>query len=132
MFVSFHISSTDSRLLLPTMVDCTWAFYPPAILQVLPLPRAAPSKLALVCSSQRVLPIEELQLSDGGDGDPSEAVLDHCDFLNNGDGVVGFGDPLSEEVLKERIRRMRIGLANRGRVPWNKGKKHSAGSLCFN
>jgi len=66
------------------MVDCTWAFYPPAILQVLPLPRAAPSKLALVCSSQRVLPIEELQLSDGGDGDPSEAVLDHCDFLKMG------------------------------------------------
>ncbi|KAK7342732.1 hypothetical protein VNO80_25688 [Phaseolus coccineus] len=123
MFLSFHISNSDSRLLLPTMVDCTCAFYPPAILQVLPLPRAAPSKLTFVCSSQRVLPIEELQLSDG---DPSEAVVDHSDYLYNGDGVVGFGDSLSEEVLKERIRRMRIGLANSGKVPWNKGKKHSA------
>ncbi|KAL9297971.1 hypothetical protein ACSQ67_023867 [Phaseolus vulgaris] len=126
MFVSFHISNTDSRLLLPTMVDCTCSFHPPAILQVLTLPRAAPSKLTFVCSSQRVLPIEELQLSNGGDGDPSEAVVDHSDYLDNGDGMVGFGDSLSEEVLKERIRRMRIGLANSGKVPWNKGKKHSA------
>ncbi|XP_052733836.1 uncharacterized protein LOC108339160 isoform X1 [Vigna angularis] len=126
MFVSFHISNTDSRLLLPTMVDCTCAFYPPATLQVLPLVRAAPANLTFVCSSQRVLPIEELQLSDADDGDPSDAIVDYSDYFNNGDGVVGFDDSLSEEVLKERIRRMRIGLANRGKVPWNKGKKHSA------
>ncbi|WVZ04497.1 hypothetical protein V8G54_025303 [Vigna mungo] len=119
MFVSFHISNTDSRLLLPTMVDCTCAFYPPATLQVLPLVRAAPANLTFVCSSQRVLPIEELQLSDADDGDdedPSDAVVDFSDYFNNGDGMVGFDDSLSEEVLKERIRRMRIGLANRGKV----------------
>ncbi|CAJ1978502.1 unnamed protein product [Sphenostylis stenocarpa] len=126
MSVSFHISSTDSRLLLPAMADCTCTFYPPATLQVLPLAKAAPPKLTFVCSSQRVLPIEELQLSDGDDADSSDVGLDYSDYLNNGDGVVGFGDSLSEEVLKERIRRMRIGLANKGKVPWNKGRKHSA------
>ncbi|TKY66438.1 hypothetical protein E2542_SST09310 [Spatholobus suberectus] len=130
MSVSFsplpHISNTDSRLLLTNMVDCTCAFYPPTTLQVLPLPKTAPPKLTFVCSSQRVLPIEELLLS-AGDGDPPNVSVDSSDYLNDGNGgVVGLGDSLSEEVLKERIRRMRIGLANKGRVPWNKGRKHSA------
>lgn len=30
------------------------------------------------------------------------------------------------EDYKEKERRIKIGLANRGRVPWNKGRKHSA------
>lgn len=29
---------------------------------------------------------------------------------------------------KERLRREKIGLANKGRVPWNRGRKHSAGN----
>lgn len=29
------------------------------------------------------------------------------------------------EELKEAQRRRKIGLANKGKVPWNKGKKHS-------
>ncbi|KAK7405317.1 hypothetical protein VNO78_06535 [Psophocarpus tetragonolobus] len=115
MSVSFptlsHIPNTDSGLLLTNTVDSTCPFYPPTALQVLPLAKAAPPKLTFVCSSQRVLPIEELQLSADGDGDRAS---------------VGVGDSLSEEVLKERIRRMRIGLANKGKVPWNKGRKHSA------
>ncbi|KAL6202158.1 hypothetical protein ACLB2K_025868 [Fragaria x ananassa] len=33
---------------------------------------------------------------------------------------------ISNEEIKERERRKKIGLANRGKVPWNKGRKHSA------
>ncbi|XP_028755512.1 uncharacterized protein LOC114714894 [Neltuma alba] len=29
-------------------------------------------------------------------------------------------------MLRERIRRTKIGLANKGKVPWNKGRKHTA------
>lgn len=35
-------------------------------------------------------------------------------------------ETLSDKDLKERRRREKIGLANKGRVPWNKGRKHSA------
>lgn len=30
--------------------------------------------------------------------------------------------------VKEEERRRKIGLANRGKVPWNKGRKHTEGS----
>lgn len=30
---------------------------------------------------------------------------------------------------KEMTRRMRIGLANKGKAPWNKGRKHTAGTI---
>ncbi|XP_004294127.1 PREDICTED: uncharacterized protein LOC101302046 [Fragaria vesca subsp. vesca] len=33
---------------------------------------------------------------------------------------------ISNEEIKERERRKKIGLANKGKVPWNKGRKHSA------
>lgn len=106
------------------MVD---AFYPPTTLQVLPVAKTSPQKLTFVCSSQRVLPIEELLLlSASADGDPLNGSGDSSHCLNNGNGVVGIGDNLGEDVLKERIRRMRIGMANKGKVPWNKGRKHSA------
>lgn len=35
-------------------------------------------------------------------------------------------DSLSKEE-KERQRRKKIGQANKGRIPWNKGRKHSSG-----
>ncbi|KAK8507413.1 hypothetical protein V6N12_072675 [Hibiscus sabdariffa] len=36
------------------------------------------------------------------------------------------------EEYKEEQRRRKIGLANKGRVPWNKGRKHSAGNNALN
>ncbi|XP_027355544.1 uncharacterized protein LOC113865286 [Abrus precatorius] len=93
-------------------VDCTCAFSPPTTtLQVLPLMKTAIPKSPFVCCSQRVLPIEDLQMTG---------------YLNDGNEGVALGDSFSEKVLKERIRRMRIGLANKGKVPWNKGRKHTA------
>ncbi|KAL2593458.1 hypothetical protein AAZX31_12G148700 [Glycine max] len=127
MSISFlaHIPNTDSRLLLTNnMMDCTCTcpFYPPTTLA-----KATTRKLTFVCSSQRVLPIEKLlQLSVVDVGPSNASTVDLSDYLSNGNGVVALGDSLSEEVLKERIRRMRIGLANKGKVPWNKGRKHSA------
>ncbi|XP_058107138.1 uncharacterized protein LOC131250816 isoform X2 [Magnolia sinica] len=38
-------------------------------------------------------------------------------------------DDTNEMDEKERLRRVRISKANRGNVPWNKGKKHSAETL---
>lgn len=115
---------------LPHISNMVDAFYPPSTLQVLPVAKTSPQKLIFVCSSQRVLPIEELLLlSASADVDPLNGSGDSFHCLNNGNGVVGIGDNLSEDVLKERIRRMRIGMANKGKVPWNKGRKHSAGSL---
>ena len=44
--------------------------------------------------------------------------------INRGDSLKS----LSIKDIKERQRREKIGLANKGRVPWNKGRKHSAGN----
>ncbi|KAK7317816.1 hypothetical protein RJT34_02370 [Clitoria ternatea] len=117
-----HISNTDSRL------DCACAFPSPTTPQLLPLLKAANPEFAFVCFSQRVLPIQELHMN-VDDGDHSHVSVCSYGCLSNGNEVFRLGDslnPLSDEILKERIRRMRIGLANKGKVPWNKGKKHSA------
>lgn len=37
----------------------------------------------------------------------------------------------SDKDKNEMKRREKIGLATKGRVPWNKGKKHSPGTLLF-
>lgn len=42
-----------------------------------------------------------------------------------------FIEQRSDKDKNEMERRMKIGLANRGRVPWNKGKKHTAGKESF-
>lgn len=36
-------------------------------------------------------------------------------------------DSDSDRKIKEEERRRKIGLANKGKVPWNKGRKHSEG-----
>lgn len=39
-----------------------------------------------------------------------------------------FIEQRSDKDKNEMERRQKIGLANKGRVPWNKGKKHTAGT----
>ena len=55
------------------------------------------------------------------DAEHHNVEQDSFDYLNNVDSL--------KSLDKERMRRMRIGLANKGRVPWNKGRKHTAGTL---
>ncbi|CAL0303740.1 unnamed protein product [Lupinus luteus] len=138
----FHF---NSLLSLTNVVGCICTFCPPTTLQLYPqlvsmVEKNETLKLTFVCSSQRVvLPIQGLQVSvddvevsHGQEYNQSKLSVDSSEesCLNNeNEVVVGLRDSLkslSEEVLKERIRRMRIGLANKGKVPWNKGRKHTA------
>lgn len=52
---------------------------------------------------------------------PSVAALDQDDHSNE-------TSPVQD---KERLRRQRIGHANKGRTPWNKGKKHSPATIAL-
>jgi hypothetical protein len=81
-------------------------------------------KLTLACS---VLPIEKLQINVVDDTDHNVLISNLEDNSNNRTGGIVV-ESLDEEVVKERMRRMRIGLANKGKVPWNKGRKHTAGT----
>lgn len=136
-----HISNTDSRPLLSNAVDIT--HFPPSSQKVhhqIYVVKTVTSKLAFICSSQRVCPTGELliaakdgEVSGVGEYDQSKLCVDSSGkiTLNNGNEVVGYNDPLEivdRKILKERIRRTKIGLANKGRVPWNKGRKHTAGN----
>lgn len=40
-------------------------------------------------------------------------------------------DEFDFEDDPELVRRRKIGMANKGKVPWNKGRKHSAGSKIY-
>ncbi|WJX93957.1 hypothetical protein P8452_75429 [Trifolium repens] len=88
-----------------------------------PLPTTP--KLTLACS---VLPIEKLQINVVDDTEHNVLISNLEDDSNNRTGgvVVESLESLDEEVVKERKRRMRIGLANKGKVPWNKGREHTA------
>ncbi|KAF7836661.1 uncharacterized protein G2W53_011520 [Senna tora] len=137
-----HIPNTDSRPLSSNAVDCTH-YYPPSLQKMhhqISMVKTATPKLAFICSSQRVCPtgelltaVEDREASDVGEYSQSKVSVDSLEktTLNIGNEVVGSCNSLEtleldSKILKERIRRTKIGLANKGRVPWNKGKKHSA------
>lgn len=70
----------------------------------------------------------------GIDSSASQILLEEALAVSSGDSL----ETLSSKEIKERQRREKIGLANKGRVPWNKGRKHSSGNwiqsgnLCSN
>lgn len=117
--------------LLSNMVDSACTFSPPTTLHVLShvSKEAIPKLTTLVCS---VLPIDEVRISVVDDGEHN--VLKSCvkedssDVFSNGNGVYDSIISPCKKVVKERMRRMRIGLANKGKVPWNKGRKHTTGT----
>ncbi|XP_040987419.1 uncharacterized protein LOC121235201 isoform X3 [Juglans microcarpa x Juglans regia] len=89
------------------------------------------SSLAFNRSFPRYHPFATLQISVGV-GDAFNSSKCHQSKVSEKvilgeDKVVGYIDFVEGiEDDKERQRRRKIGLANKGRVPWNKGKKHSA------
>lgn len=62
-----------------------------------------------------------------------DTLLPKCDLLPNPHSSLDFSDDEPEVALQdcEKLRRMRISKANKGNMPWNKGRKHSAGNLSF-
>ncbi|XP_028785567.1 uncharacterized protein LOC114741459 isoform X1 [Neltuma alba] len=134
-----HISNIDSRPLLSNVVDFT--HNPPSPQKVhhqMSIAKTVTPKLDFICSSQRVCPVGELvvaadngEASDAGEYNQSKVSVDSSEktILNNGNGVFGCSnsvETLDSKMLRERIRRTKIGLANKGKVPWNKGRKHTA------
>ncbi|KAL5564423.1 hypothetical protein UlMin_027587 [Ulmus minor] len=57
-------------------------------------------------------------------------VSSSAEHFSSKEAVTINGDDSAESIgnedPKERQRRVKIGLANKGKVPWNKGRKHSA------
>lgn len=65
---------------------------------------------------------------DSKEVNPSLFEVKAMDKDTEADSLVS-DDKLSDRKVKEEERRRKIGLANKGKVPWNKGKKHSEGTV---
>ncbi|KAJ4953393.1 hypothetical protein NE237_030225 [Protea cynaroides] len=70
---------------------------------------------------------EPKYLVDGKDGQMDVGNLHLGPHMKPHISLSPGGDELLDE--RERLRRMRISKANKGNVPWNKGRKHSAETL---
>jgi hypothetical protein len=93
--------------------------------------------LTFVSSFPRVHAFGALQISvDVGDasdsGECHQSKVSENRTLNGENRVIRSDSEDTIEDHKERQRRRKIGLANKGRVPWNKGKKHTAGNYFQN
>lgn len=58
--------------------------------------------------------IDSIEIQTSDEKGPVDAFSDSIDSVYN-------------EDYKEKERRRKIGLANKGNMPWNKGRKHTAG-----
>lgn len=71
---------------------------------------------------------------DGVGGEDEDTEADGHDGRNTSNGSLA-GDldslPVSQINECERLRRQRIGLANKGKTPWNKGKHHSPATIAL-
>ncbi|PSS05855.1 hypothetical protein CEY00_Acc19125 [Actinidia chinensis var. chinensis] len=113
--------------LLYYMVYCTQvqAITKQSICQVSLVNNKSPS-FALVSSltgmhaSQALNIVDRVETSDVSKSE-SQTFTDEVQFYSSSNSAEGSVD----EDQKEIRRRRKIGLANRGKVPWNKGKKHS-------
>lgn len=133
-----HTSNIDSRPLLSNVVEFThYPPSPPKVHHQISVAKIVTPKLDFICSSQRVCPGELLiaaydgETSGAGEYNQSKVSVGSSErtILNIGNEVVGCSDSvetLDSKMLRERIRRTKIGLANKGKVPWNKGRKHTA------
>ncbi|KAK4255880.1 hypothetical protein QN277_008817 [Acacia crassicarpa] len=132
-----HISNIDSRPLLSNVVN--FNHNPPSPQKVhhqILIAKSVTPKLDFICSSQRaigelLIAVDNREAFDASEYNQSRVSVDSSEktILNNGNGVFGCSDSvetLDSKMLRERIRRMKIGLANKGKVPWNKGRKHTA------
>ena len=93
---------------------------------------------ASICSSPQLHYIGAMQISVGLDEKCDIANLSHSIVSRNSREqhvrkevqLIGQSDStlcIGDADYKERERRKKIGLANKGKVPWNKGRKHTAG-----
>ncbi|CAI0470849.1 unnamed protein product, partial [Linum tenue] len=90
----------------------------------LPLP---PLRKFLIKAVAATLEPKGLVSREPGDGDRAQCDT-HLDFTS---GLsTSFDDSETADLdERERLRRMRISKANKGNVPWNKGRKHSPETL---
>ncbi|KAG9443898.1 hypothetical protein H6P81_015238 [Aristolochia fimbriata] len=60
---------------------------------------------------------------------PAQGYSLELDTNLNSQGLLTLNDDSAELDEREKLRRQRISKANKGNVPWNKGRKHSAETL---
>lgn len=73
-----------------------------------------------------VATLESTRVSLSGEG--FNLRVDADSALSGSDHQLSSEEDLTEVNDREKLRRMRISIANKGNTPWNKGRKHSPGN----